>query len=95
MNTQQARSLVREMFPQTFDKRRFRIFVINLLNHIDESKTQVWKASAIKDAFTNHVRGYERLGTYTSPEKDKLDVLIVNLTSDTKLGRPGQPSVTS
>ena len=75
------------MFPQTFDKGRFRIFVVNLLNHIDESKTQVWKASGIKDAFTNHIGGYERLGTYTSPEKDTLDVLIVNVTTDTKLGR--------
>ena len=44
MNTQQARALVGAMFPQTFDKGRFRIFVINLLNHIDESRAQLWKA---------------------------------------------------
>ena len=87
MNAQQARPLIGETFPRTFDKGRFRTFAINLLNHIDESKAQVWKASAIKQAFTDHVRRCERLGTYTSPEKDKLDVLIVHLTSNIKLGR--------
>ena len=87
MNSEQARALVGEMFPLTFDKGRFRTFVINLLNHIDESRARVWKASAIKDAFRDHVQSYERLGTYTSPENDKLDVLIVALTTDATLGR--------
>ena len=87
MNSEQARALVGGMFPLTFDKGRFRTFVINLLNHIDESRARVWKASAIKDAFRDHVQSYERLGTYTSPENDKLDVLIVALTTDATLGR--------
>ena len=87
MNTEQARALVKETFPQTFDKGRFRNFVINLLNHIDESKSQMWNTTCIKDAFKGHVKGYERLGTYTSPEEDKLDVLIVHLTKESKLER--------
>ncbi len=87
MNPEQARGLVKETFPQTFDKGRFRDFAINLLNHIDKSKAQVWNTTYIKDAFKGHVKGYERLGTYTSPEKDKLDVLIVHLTTESKLER--------
>ena len=87
MNTEQARALVRETFPQTFDKGRFRNFVINLLNHVDQSKAQRWNTPYIKDAFKGDVKGYERLGTYTSPEKDKLDVLIVHLTAESKLER--------
>src|SRR5439155_2040540 len=35
----------------------------------------------------DHVKGYERLGTYTSPDKEKLDVLIVHLTTESKLER--------
>ena len=87
MNSQQARALVTDTFPQPFDKGRFRLFTINLLNHIDESKAQAWNTTYVKDAFKNHVKGYERLGTYTSPDGEKLDVLIVNLTAESKLGR--------
>ena len=87
MNSEQARALVKETFPQTFDKRRFHNFAINLLNQVDESKAQAWNPTYIKDAFKGHVKGYERLGTYTSPEQDKLDVLIVHLTTESKLER--------
>lgn len=87
MNTEQARALVAETFPKPFDKGRFRNFVINLLNHIDESKAKVWNTTYVKDAFKGHVKGYERLGTYTSPDDEKLDVLIVHLTAEYKLER--------
>ena len=87
MNTQQARALVTETFPQPFDKGRFRNFAINLLNHIDQSKAQPWNTTYVKDAFKGHVKGFERLGTYTSPEKEKLDLLIVHLTTESKLER--------
>jgi len=85
MNNQQARELVTETFPLPFDKGRFHNFVINLLNHIDQSKAQTWNTTYIKDAFKDHVKGYERLGTYTTPDKEKLDVLIVHLTKQSKL----------
>jgi len=87
MNPQQARTLVSQTFPQAFDKARFRNFALNLLNQFDESKAQPWNATYIKDAFKPHVQRYERLGTYTSPENEKLDVLIVHLTNESKLER--------
>ena len=87
MNTHQARAIVRETFPQPFDKGRFRQFAINLLNHIDQSKATAWNSTYIKDAFKDHVKAYERLGTYTSPDQEKLDVLIVHLTTESKLER--------
>src|SRR5436190_479324 len=87
MNAKQARGLVNDTFPRPFDEDRFRNFAINLLNHIDESKAQEWNTTYIKDAFKDHVKRYERLGTYTSPEGDKLDVLIVHLTTPSKLER--------
>ena len=87
MNPQQARALVSQTFPQTFDKARFRNFAINLLNHIDESKAQAWNSQYVKDAFKDRVQRYERLGTYTSPDNEKLDVLIVHLTPESKLER--------
>ena len=53
----------------------------------DESKAQAWNSQYIKDAFKGHVHRYERLGTYTSPDNEKLDVLIVHLTKESKLER--------
>lgn len=85
MNRDQAYNLIRETFTQAFDKARFRNFAINLLNRMDESKTSAWKGPYIKDAFKDHVNYYERLGTFTSPDNEKLDVLIVHLTTESKL----------
>lgn len=85
MNREQAFSLVKQTFTQAFDKNRFSVFSKNLLNHIDESKAEAWNKQYIKEAFRNHVQRYERLRTYTSPNKETLDVLIVHLTNESKL----------
>ncbi len=87
MNSDQARSLIQQTFTQAFDKARFQNFTRNLLNHIDESKASAWNSQYVKDAFKDHVHRYERLGTYISPEREKLDVLIVHLTKESKLER--------
>jgi type I restriction-modification system DNA methylase subunit len=85
VNRDQAHTLIRETFTQSFDKARFGNFSINLLNHMDESKTSAWKGPYIKDAFKDHVNYYERLGTFTSTDNEKLDVLIVHLATESKL----------
>ncbi|MBU2228543.1 MAG: N-6 DNA methylase [Proteobacteria bacterium] len=87
MNRDQSYALIRQTFTQGFDKARFQNFAVNLLNRIDESKAQAWNNTYVKDAFKDHVSRYERLGTYTSPDNGKLDVLIVHLTDETKLAR--------
>jgi len=87
MNREQAYNLVRQTFKHAFDKNRFSNFSKNLLNHLDESKAMSWNRQHVKDAFKDHVQHYERLGTYTSPNKEKLDVLIVHLTNESKLER--------
>jgi len=86
MNAEQARALVTETFPKAFDRGRFRNFAANLLNEIDESKAQSWNTTYIKDAFKAHIKGYQRLGTYTDPGGAKLDVLIV--TGDAYVDHP-------
>ena len=87
MNTQQARNRVAETFPHPFNKGKFLEFSRNLLNKFDESKVASWNSTYVKDAFKPHVSRFERLGTYTSPDKEKLDVLIVYLTAASKLER--------
>ena len=87
MNKNQASDLIQKTFPEAFDKGRFRNYAINVLNRLDESKAQSWSTQYIKDAFKGHVHRYERLGTYASPDKETLDVLVVYLTADSKLER--------
>jgi type I restriction-modification system DNA methylase subunit len=87
MNREQAIKTIREMFTQAFDKTRFGNFAVNLLNHIDEAKASQWNSQYVKNAFKDHIQHYERLGTYTSPQNEKLDVLIVHLTTESKLER--------
>ena len=87
MNREQARTLVCETFTQSFDKGRFHFFVKNVLNHLDETKAGQWNTTYIKDAFKGHVQRYERLGTFITSENEKLDALIVHLTTDAKLER--------
>jgi len=88
MNRDQANALVRQTFTQAFDKNRFRNFTLNLVNHIDDSKAFAPRTGQyIKKAFEHHVHSLERFGTYTSPENEKLDVLIVHLTANSKLER--------
>ncbi len=87
MDRTQANNLVKQTFTQAFDKGRFRLLALNLLNRLDESKASAWNITRIKDAFKPHVRRYERLGTYTSPAGETVDVLIVHLTDAAKLER--------
>jgi type I restriction-modification system DNA methylase subunit len=87
MDKNQATELIQTTFPEAFDKARFRTFAINVLNRLDESKAQQWSTQYVKDAFKGHVHRYERLGTYTSPEKERVDVLVVYLTAESKLER--------
>jgi len=87
MNREQANALVEQTFKYAFDKNRFLVFSRNLLNRIDESKASAWRGQVIKRAFEKDVSHYERLGTYTSPDNEKLDVLVVHLTKESKLER--------
>lgn len=87
MNRDQSRALVLDTFTHSFDKANFRNFAINLLNKFDESRAFFRNSTYVKDAFKEYVSRFERLGTYTSPESEKLDVLIVHLTNESKLER--------
>lgn len=78
MDKQQAQNRIEETFEKPFDKTRFTVFVKNLLNKIDESKA-FHAHGDVKESFKTVVKTYERLGTYTSPNGEKIDILIVYL----------------
>jgi type I restriction-modification system DNA methylase subunit len=85
MDRAQAITLVRDTFTQRFDDERFTLFTRNLLNHLEESKKQTWTLK--KAAFEDFVNHFTRLGTYTDPRGERLDVLVIHLRKDTTLAR--------
>jgi very-short-patch-repair endonuclease len=88
MDQQAAKRLIEDTFNQPFDQGRFRHLAINLLNNVDEGKAFNWTAGAyIKDSFKDHVKKYRRLGTYTDPDGQKIDILIVHLKKPWALDR--------
>ncbi len=87
MDRQEAVRLIEETFNKPFDEWQFRYFVKNLLNEIDESKSFENHGAYIKNAFSDCIRQYKRIGTFTDSEGLKLDVLIVNLKKDTSVER--------
>ena len=88
MDTQTAVHLVTQTFEADFDAARFRNFARNLLNTIDETKAfGPLQGAYIWEAFREHVHQYWRVGTYTDPHGEKIDVLIVRLKKPSSLER--------
>jgi hypothetical protein len=88
MNQTEATHLIREVFEQPFDEARFTRFVRELLNEIDESKaTRPIVGQYIPLSFRDHVQQYRRLATYTDPDGQAVDILLVQLKKNTGLDR--------
>ena len=88
MNQTEATYLIREVFEQPFDEARFTRFVRELLNEVDESKaTRPIAGQYISLSFREHVQQYRRLATYTDPDGQALDILLVQLKKASGLER--------
>lgn len=76
MEKTRAANCIAEVFTGRFDRERFRQFVHELLNRYDASKAQPMQ---VPDAFIQHIKSCQRLGTYQSPGGELLDGQIVFL----------------
>jgi hypothetical protein len=89
MNREQAKELVRRTFESSFDKEKFVVFIKNLLNKLDETKA-FHARGYVKQAFkqvSKVIKTYERVGSYTDPQNNKIDVLVVYLETRNSLDR--------
>jgi hypothetical protein len=86
MEKQTAVNIVKETFQNPFNKERFTYFTRELLNKIDKSKA-FHARGYVPEIFKDHIKTYERIGTYTDPENKKTDILIVYLQKETTLDR--------
>ena len=78
MDKRQAQEIIRETFEAPFDKERFTYFIKNLLNSIDESKAFHARGD-VKEMYRNVIKTYERIGTFTTPTNEKIDIIIAYL----------------
>ncbi|MCD6153634.1 MAG: Eco57I restriction-modification methylase domain-containing protein, partial [Syntrophobacterales bacterium] len=86
MDKQAAENLITNTFNRPFDESRFSNFIRNLLNDIDESKAFSYLyGTYIRHSFADHVKQYRRIGAYTDPNGERVDVLIVHLKRETAL----------
>jgi hypothetical protein len=87
MNESEARALVRETFAADFDRQQFGVFINHLLKNVDASKQFQIGGNRVRQAFQGKVLSYERLGTYTDTNGEKIDILVVNLRNKETLER--------
>ena len=83
MNKEEAKQIIKETFERAFDKEKFKIFIKNFLNEIEET-TFTYQGNYIPDAFEQHISSLERIGKYTDG-KNEIDLLIVKLRKETSL----------
>jgi len=85
MDRQQAKRLIKETFESRFDRERFRIFIRNLLNQMEEDPF-VLTGNMIPDAFEDYVGKFERIGKYHDGDH-RIDVLVVQLRRGSSVER--------
>lgn len=86
MDKRQAQEHIKEVLNQSFDRERFEYFIRNLLNDF-EARDNSYSGSLIPEAFRDHVAHYRRIGKYTDPEGEQLDILVIQTRSVKKLER--------
>jgi len=86
MLTDTARHLIKGTFEEPFDKQKFQIFIKNLLNHLEKAPF-TYRGSHVFADFRDYIESLERIGKYSDPEGNKLDVLVVHLKKTTSLER--------
>ena len=84
MDKPTAQRLVRSTLKAPFDRKRYHGLVNELCNGFDDGQAQ---NMTVPDAFAAHVKSCQRLGTFTSPDEELADVLVVHLTEFWKLER--------
>ena len=86
MNRERAIKLIEDTLNASFTQKRFFRFIQNFLKEI-EPKSDNYTGNLLWDAFKKHISSYKRIGKYTDPNGETLDVLVVNVKTVSKLER--------
>lgn len=86
MEKKQAQEYIKQVLNSRFDLEQFELFMRNLLNEY-EPRDNSYSGNLIPEAFREHITHYKRIGKYTDPEGEVLDILVVQTRSVNKLER--------
>lgn len=86
MEKKQAQDYIKQVLNSRFDQEQFELFVRNLLNEF-EPRDNNYSGNLIPEAFRDHIAHFKRIGKYTDPEGEPMDILIVQTRSVNKLER--------
>lgn len=78
MDKKTAQNLIEDTFNNSFSEEKFIRFSQELLNDIDFSHGRNWSTLIYED-FTDKISKYKRVGLYTDPDGNELEVLIVEV----------------
>lgn len=88
MEKKAAESLIKDTFNAKFNLEQYNLFLRNLLNDYDEDKEREWaQGNYIYESFREHINRFKRLGIYTDPEGNEVELLIIETKATSKLER--------
>ncbi|MBN8701922.1 MAG: class I SAM-dependent DNA methyltransferase [Bacteroidetes bacterium] len=86
MEKKEATQLIEKTFNARFDLEQFTFFLKNLLNDYDEQKERDWaQGNYIYESFREHINRFKRLGIYTDPEGNEMELLVIETKATSKL----------
>jgi len=86
MQKEAARKLIQDTLEGAFDKKQFKKFTKELLNHLEDAPF-TYRGEYIYKDYRDSVKTLERIGKYEDSYGKKIDVLIVNLLKTPSLER--------
>lgn len=86
MDKKRAQILIEETFNDSFSEEKFIHFSQELLNDIDFRHGRNW-STLIYDDFSDKISKYKRVGLYTDPDGNEIEVLIVEVEKAQMLER--------
>ncbi|MDD5673368.1 MAG: TaqI-like C-terminal specificity domain-containing protein [Chitinivibrionales bacterium] len=88
MEKSQAIRLIEDVFDTAFSEEKFTLFCTNLLNDLNKAKaTPVQSGPYVYEPYRNHIKNFKRIGQYTDPNGELLDILSVKVHNGRKLER--------
>ena len=79
MTEPEAKALVANTLGAAFDRKAFAKLLGNMLKNVDSEKVGQWTKTRVKSPYRDHVCKYDRIGQYTDPNGDVIDLLVVRL----------------
>jgi len=86
MDKKQAQQQIQGVFANAFDHERYSAFLRNLLNKV-EPRDGHYTGNYVPDAYRDHINQYWRIGKYTDPDGEEIDLLVVEVKTLSKLER--------